>query len=554
MNSLRNWIRDLHQKLSSLEASRAKLELKVNLEVKQEVAALKQHMEEMLQQEVGTIQVQMRELPGLSRELSSLRQAAEEVRGLPRLLQEVGALRQQTADLPRLLQEMGALRQQTAEMKQAVGELSAVKELASGLPQVHQRLDSLARQADEVPQVVQELRLLQEACKGIPFSLKQDLEDFKQLRSQVSKVGSDLKELQSGSSVEKTVQKEVSKLVKELDRSGGADLGTLKLAVAENAKAFLEFRQQIFDSGVLAPKREVPPDEEQVPVGTLELGQDIFAARLLVKLGLAKGRQVKAKAALEDEASQSESSDDIEELQVPVEVNLDDWVSGLKVPEVEKGKHGYYSVTTGWIIVCCFVMLLQVIIVLVLMRNMWSQSEFGCVEEELQGSKWCVLHLSKAAAAIVAGVLAGKELMDTVNFWMVSQLLQPSLEATLSACVRVFTIVLILATNALAFRTTYEPVDLFMNMTALTFVGDIGSFGLDIAKRGVLGHHISKTMTELNFQLNLNREYPSWFTTVRAVTLLLLTTCTVGFAVFLFGLPDPVCQTGYVGRFDDALD
>merc|ERR1712187_421453 len=44
--------------------------------------------------------------------------------------------------------------------------------------------------------------------------------------------------------------------------------------------------KQLWDRGVLLPpKPEAPPEEDKPPVGTIELDEDVFTARLMLKLG-----------------------------------------------------------------------------------------------------------------------------------------------------------------------------------------------------------------------------------------------------------------------------
>lgn len=57
------------------------------------------------------------------------------------------------------------------------------------------------------------------------------------------------------------------------------------------------FKRQIYDSGVLHPKL---PEQEasapEPPVGALELGEDVYSARLLIRLGVMKAHKEHHKA------------------------------------------------------------------------------------------------------------------------------------------------------------------------------------------------------------------------------------------------------------------
>merc|ERR1712224_1183469 len=116
---------------------------------------------------------------------------------------------------------------------------------------------------------------------------------------------------------------------------------------------------------------------------------------------------------------------------------------------------------------------------------------------------------------------------------MIGELLDSGrgIETIAALIVRLVTILMIAFADVVSYMNAVTPEDVLMNMTALSFIGDLGYFGLDVAKRGVIGHHIMKTMTELNFTISLVSVYPSWFRTVHNVTV----GFTLGFiAVFMF--------------------
>jgi len=59
-------------------------------------------------------------------------------------------------------------------------------------------------------------------------------------------------------------------------------------------------------------------------------------------------------------------------------------------------------------------------------------------------------------------------------------------------------------------------------ITAISFITDLPHGMMHVARSGMLGHYISKTITEMNFNLCLSAEYPWWFKPVRHVAHLVL--------------------------------
>ncbi|CAK8996506.1 Hypothetical protein SCF082_LOCUS4821 [Durusdinium trenchii] len=97
-------------------------------------------------------------------------------------------------------------------------------------------------------------------------------------------------------------QHEMHQLTKELQRHAKelhlqSKLGLnrdkdLPMTVQAVSDDLFRFKRQIYDSGVLVPKLEVA--EEQAPdppVGALELAEDVYSARLLIRLGVMKAKK-----------------------------------------------------------------------------------------------------------------------------------------------------------------------------------------------------------------------------------------------------------------------
>merc|ERR1712110_362040 len=108
-----------------------------------------------------------------------------------------------------------------------------------------------------------------------------------------------------------------------------------------------------------------------------------------------------------------------------------------------------------------------------------------------------------------------------MNYCMVSYLLEPhiSLEVISSTFLRILLILINLAANVFLFLSDIDPGFIWMNMAALSFVSALGADMLEIAKRGVFGHHICKAVTAINFELTFAHEYPKWFPVVSSAAL-----------------------------------
>jgi len=345
------------------------------------------------------------------------------------------------------------------------------------------------------------------------------------------------------------------RMVEEKTR-GLDEVGRLKATVASNNCEFWNLKKKLYDSGVLAPPPP-PPEPDKVPVGTLELGEDIFTARLLMRLGLMKAageadngratrkdvRELRATEVSESDALSEISDGHIGFCRAGLVDNIDEYVTGLQVPEIEEGGQGHCAATTGWVAICVFTLAMQVLIVATLLIYGMEAGD-DCIKEPLHPRKWYMLHVSKAAATLAAGMLMGKELMDIVNYWMVSELLlaRPSIEVAVSATLRFILVFFVAAANVIIFMTLTSPAGVWINMTALSFVGELGEAILGVARRGVFGHHICKAVTSVNFSLNFMTDYPWWFSYARGLALAIAGLFIMIFAVTLFLMPDNVCN------------
>jgi len=137
---------------------------------------------------------------------------------------------------------------------------------------------------------------------------------------------------------------------------------------------------------------------------------------------------------------------------------------------------------------------------------------------------WLTLVLSKGFATFVAGCLMGKDIMGTINYWMVSELVTDRIdcECTISALLRLVMVAGIGFANVIIYESTTSPSLVWINMSALAFINQLGEGVLGVAKHGMFGHHIAKVTTTLNYQLTFVQEYPTWFKYVRTTTLLVV--------------------------------
>lgn len=158
--------------------------------------------------------------------------------------------------------------------------------------------------------------------------------------------------------------------------------------------------------------------------------------------------------------------------------------------------------------------------------------------------EWWLLHASKAVAIGTAGLLMSQEIMDCLNYTMVSILVEPhlNLEVCFVAFCRMSLSALIAVANVIIFGYLKYPATVWINMTALAFIGELGTGMLDVARRGVFGHHIQKTMTDVNFELTFVSEYPVWFPHVRSTAMAVAACFVAVFATMAFSAPDLVCD------------
>lgn len=492
-----------------------------------------------------------REVEPLVQQLRVLRQDQAQMQQMQQVQQEQASLRQRSEEAMRHMQELS---QKVQQFDAATGHATEAKREVERLRQEHAVIKQRSDEAE---------RRVQESFRTVDQLKAESQRSLEQLRQEVSSVKNE-------SNGAKGLQREQMAHMRMLDEKtrGMDDLHRLKATVDTTGSEFWSLKKQLYDAGVLAPPKI--PEPEKVPVGTLELGEDCFTARLLIRLGLMKAQGDALQEALAEQSSVRElrgmdasdmfevASDMSSEALVAscgLNENIEEDVTGLAVPEIEQGGHSRTVVTAGWIAICILTLGIQVLIVFIMMLYGIEAGD-DCIKESLPPGKWYMLHVSKAAATLAAGMLMGKELMDIVNYWMVSELLETktSIEVVVTGVLRIALILFIAMANVTIFMTMTSPADVWINMTALGFIGELSSAILDIGKKGVFGHDISKATTSINFSLNFMTDYPWWFNWARGFALIIAFAFIGFFAFLLFIMPDNICLEDGTSEAKDLMD
>jgi len=242
----------------------------------------------------------------------------------------------------------------------------------------------------------------------------------------------------------------------------------------------------------------------------------------------------------ESQCSNSSSSyDDAESLYVS---DAFDYVSGIVVPEIEEGTAEYHILFSGWLAICIITLLMQVLAVFVLIY--YQRHPMECFDHPPNRLDWWILHISKSLSVFIAGCLLGKDIMDVVNYWMVSILMEPvfNKEVALSAISRMSFSFLVSIANIIMFEGMVSPASVWINMAALAFIGELSRGVVDQAKRGVFGISIAKGVTGVTYELTFAANYPWWFPVVQGSTMALMFLFICVSMVVVFMHPDPYCD------------
>lgn len=398
--------------------------------------------------------------------------------------------------------------------------------------QVQRELDQIHQQSQqEVGRMVQEAK--QEIGQQIN-RMRQELQQ--EIMQQVSTT-----KRESEQNIQKNVKQLDSKIEKFAEAPKNSDPSVSgRLAAMSTQLQVLVAKLE--DSGIFKPP--IPEMPEDTPaVGTMQLEEDIYTTRLLMKLGFMRGVSQQISSA-EDEKYDSSSEDDsiLEErfhgIQPLSPEHLAN-ITGLNVPEAEIGTKGYYTVTRGFAGVCFITALVQVLVLSIFIKA--GLGEESCIEHPMSVIDQWLLQLSKLLAMLVLGGMMGNEFMGILNYYMVCDLLLDTKdwEVVLTAIFQVLLNITLMVTNVLIFVHLTSPGIVWLNMTALTFIAGLDSDVLGFAKQGFFGHSVGKGVTEVNYELTFNEQYPTWFAAARRMTCVAI----IGFVaicgawVFLCELP-----------------
>lgn len=491
---------------------------------------------EQLKQEVSTLRHDAVETGQLRLDVQKLRQ--ELAAGTGQLRQDVQQLRQELAGTGQQRNDIAQIKQELAQASQLRNELTQLRNATSQLPQdvanlkkeletTKMELNKAKKDLEDVGELGSELQRMKELSKQMTIERKAAEKELAKLKQELNSMNSDFKgtqqELQGQTRKGKELERDISEVKKlkgtrELEDNVGqlkTKFGSTEQEFRKTTTDFYHLKQRLEELGLLRPPKVELADDEPVPVGTIELGEDCFTARLLIKLVYTKAREL-----LNGPSSDSDN-ENISENDSLAQHRMGEQVLGISEPQVAEGERGSGCVTYGWLFLCLMCMFVQLLIVTILV--MFAQSVKACFAADDPPSKsdLLILHVSKAAAITVAGALMSKDFMDIVNCQMVSTILSPALdwEILLTNVSRACMIALTGVTNLFLMDGMIDPVSVWVNMTALTFVSELGGAFLDQGKKGVFGHYIRTELTSLNYQLTFLGTMPSWIGAVQTITM-----------------------------------
>merc|ERR1712061_455319 len=109
------------------------------------------------------------------------------------------------------------------------------------------------------------------------------------------------------------------------------------------------------------------------------------------------------------------------------------------------------------------------------------------------------------------------------------------------AIARAMLVLLVSAAQITIFSYIVHPAKVWIKMSMLGFIYNLGTGMLEIAKKGVFGHHIMKTLTRLHFDLTITAGYPLWYQKIHHPSLLIAFAFVVVCAGIAFASQDRVC-------------
>eukprot|EP00439_Symbiodinium_sp_Y106_P057172 s1351_g8.t1 len=175
--------------------------------------------------------------------------------------------------------------------------------------------------------------------------------------------------------------------------------------------------------------------------------------------------------------------------------------------DVRQGERGYFSLTTGFLLVCIFTNLLQFAAVGNIIAYGLLHAD-NCLERPLTDLNWYNIHISKP--------LRRK---------------------------RILFILLVTVANGVLFIIATSPDGVWLYITAVEFVNALSRAMVEMSKSGIWGKAISKELTDMNFTLCFQHDYPWWFQPVRFLSHLILFGLIGAFACYAFLMPIQICPS-----------
>lgn len=525
--------------------------------------------QQMTQQQVALSQ----QLAALSQQQAAMRQQLESMPNRQQL-QQIKNMVDRTqaaeeANSQRLQQQMESVAQriQTSIQEDMTKMKALVERSLQALDQVQQRGDQTSRS-------VQDMKSLVDQAKNDADRAKKNAEKAEKLSSdakrsiddttrETKEMVRDFKNFKQEASGAKGLAKENQAKMRELEtKTRGLDkVDKVQVQVDSVQSDYFALKKKLMDSGVFKPP--LPDEPEAQPVGTIELGEDIFSARLLYRLGVVKGkfdqRQEKLEALeadkkgsprtpeitngvykamqLQDVDSDEEDTLDLDESSIP---EWDENVSGLEAPAIMPGDPGYNIVNHGVLAIVYATLLIQVCVTLLLVYFGFTTGQCYDPSKERPWMSIAILRFSRAAATATAGCIMGKDLMELANYIMTNLLLEPkpSFELVFISFCRVLVALLLGLANLVMFMGLLNPFDIWLNLTALGFVAEMGGQMLDVAKRGFFGKKIASMSTDTQFALFFMHDYPGWFDHFQLVTQALGVAFIIGCGIGMGFWPD----------------
>jgi len=527
----------------------------------QEIKGIREDMNSM-RDVISTSKTMNQQIQALTQQQAAMRQQLDQVPNLQQLQQIRSMVDKSSAteeaNRLRAQQQMESMGQRIqASMQEDITKMKALVERAlQALDQVQQKGDQTSRSMQEMKSQVERAKRQADQVEKQSSEMKRSVDEATRETKSVVKEFRTIKEEAKGA---KGAVKEQQAKVRDLEtKTRGLDKVDKVQAHVESVQTdFFALKKKLMDSGVFKPP--LPDEPEAQPVGTIELGEDIFSTRLLYRLGVMKGRSDRKQELLEARATETNgaytamhevaalSDEDEEILDDSSIAEWDENVSGLEVPAVMPGDQGYCAVNYGFLGICYLTLTIQVLVTCLLVYFGFTTGQCYDPHKERHWMQIAILKFSRAAATATAGCIMGKDLMELANYIMTNLLLEPkiSFELCVLAFFRILVALLLGVANLVMFMGLLNPFDIWLNLTALGFVAEMGAQMLDVAKRGFFGKHIASMSTDTQFELFFMQDYPPWFDHFQRVTQVLGITFILGCGVGMAFWPDmPVSPEG----------